>query len=81
VDFLPGFSNKECFMSSYPRWRFHKTQMPEGKIVTSAEADKALGAGWVDSPADFETKQKPAPSAAARPAAKPSAAKPVQAAT
>lgn len=39
----------------WPRWRYHKELKPEGKIVHSAAENEALGAGWVDSPTQFET--------------------------
>lgn len=42
----------------YPSWRYHPT---EGKrIVESEEADKALGAGWQDSPPTPEEQMKAA---------------------
>lgn len=40
----------------YPKWKYseHKEHpFYEGKIVHSQEQEKALGAGWHDSPADF----------------------------
>ncbi len=40
--------------AGFPRWRYHKELLPEGKIVRSAVENKELGAGWVDSPAGFE---------------------------
>lgn len=39
---------------NYPVWRFHKEKCADGKIVFSAEEDKALGLGWVSSPALFD---------------------------
>lgn len=39
---------------SFPRWRYHKKLKPEGIIVQTLEQNEALGAGWVDSPAEFE---------------------------
>ena len=44
---------------SWPRWRYHKELLPEGKIVKSAAENEKLGKGWVDSPADFESKPEP----------------------
>jgi hypothetical protein len=36
----------------YPSWRYHPEH--EARIVASEEAEKALGAGWVHSPADIK---------------------------
>lgn len=38
----------------WPRWRYHKEK--DALIVHSDEQNKALGAGWADSPAEFEEK-------------------------
>jgi hypothetical protein len=56
---------------SYPIWKFHAKKNPEGLIVRSEAEDKALGDGWVESPAQFEkasapevkTESKPEPKA------------------
>lgn len=40
----------------YPSWRYHKTKEPV--IVHSAEDEKALGKGWADTPAKFESDKK-----------------------
>jgi hypothetical protein len=37
---------------SYPKWLYHPTK--EAVIVTDEAAHKALGAGWVESPADVK---------------------------
>ena len=34
--------------TKYPCQRYHKELAPEGRTVTSPEAEAALGAGWVD---------------------------------
>lgn len=36
----------------FPKWKYHASE--EARIVKSAEAEAALGAGWVDSPAEVE---------------------------
>ncbi len=41
-------------MKSYPIWKYHKEQLPEGKIFYSHEAFEAAGSGWVDSPSGLE---------------------------
>jgi hypothetical protein len=46
-------SKKEA---GWPRWRYHKTECPDGKIVQSQEQNNELekrAKGWVDTPADF----------------------------
>lgn len=43
---------------TYPVWRFHKTKLPDGKIVYSEAEDEALGPGWVDSPAKFDVEEE-----------------------
>lgn len=43
----------------FPAWRYHKEQ--SSKIVQSAEEEKALGAGWYDSPAFNEPVAPPPP--------------------
>lgn len=40
--------------TAWPRWRYHKTLRPDGKIVRSFEENEELGLGWVDSPAQFD---------------------------
>lgn len=45
---------------NYPVWRFHKEKCLEGKIIRSLEEDKALGSGWVDSPAKYSFVEQPA---------------------
>lgn len=37
---------------SYPKWKYHAEK--SAVVVDSAEAEKALGDGWAESPADFE---------------------------
>jgi hypothetical protein len=37
---------------SYPKWKYHKTE--SAKVVRSEAEEKALGAGWAESPAEFE---------------------------
>ena len=39
-------------MSSYPKWLYHPTK--EAVVVQDEAAHKALGAGWVESPADVK---------------------------
>ena len=39
---------------SYPIWKYHKEKLPEGKIFYSHEEFLKVGAGWVDSPNDFD---------------------------
>lgn len=36
----------------FPKWKYHPEQ-PAGVVVNDADAEQKLGAGWVDSPADF----------------------------
>ena len=36
----------------YPKWKYHRTQ--PAVIVKDPQAEAELGAGWADSPADFE---------------------------
>lgn len=60
----------------YPIWKFHKEKSPEGLIVQSHAEYLALGAGWVESPADFDklaaaSVQDPVESAALAPVATP----------
>lgn len=38
----------------YPKWKYHATKAPE--VVGSEEEEKALGEGWGESPAEFESK-------------------------
>lgn len=38
-------------MADYPSYRYHATEEP--RIVQDADEEKALGAGWADSPAAF----------------------------
>lgn len=35
----------------YPKWKYHPEK--EARIVPHAEAEKALGEGWFDSPAHY----------------------------
>ena len=37
----------------FPRWRYHSNESA-GRIVRSAEEDKALGPGWFDSPSEIK---------------------------
>lgn len=39
-------------MSSYPKWLYHPTK--EATVVPDEAAYKALGQGWVESPADVK---------------------------
>lgn len=45
-------------MSSYPKWLYHPTQA--ACVVSDEAAHKALGAGWVESPADVKRPVAPA---------------------
>lgn len=45
-------------MSNYPKWKYHAEK--PAVIVQSEEAEKALGAGWVESPADLKKQEAPA---------------------
>lgn len=38
---------------AFPKWKYHADQ--GARVVESKEAEEALGAGWVDSPADLPT--------------------------
>lgn len=40
-------------MAAYPKWLYHPTKAPA--LVQDEAAHKALGAGWVESPADVKT--------------------------
>jgi len=46
---------------SWPSWRYHKEIKPEGKIVRSDAEFEALGPGWVDTPAKFESEPQEEP--------------------
>ena len=48
-------------MASYPKWLYHHSK--PATLVADEAAHKALGAGWVESPADVkaETDEKPHP--------------------
>lgn len=37
---------------SFPKWLYHATQ--EAVVVSDEAAEKALGPGWVESPADVK---------------------------
>lgn len=39
-------------MKHFPSWRYHKDK--EAVIIHSEAEEKALGAGWVESPADVD---------------------------
>lgn len=41
--YVPGYANNE-----YPKWKYHAFEVPV--IVKDADAENALGDGWVDSP-------------------------------
>ena len=49
-------------MASYPKWLYHPKQAPV--VVSDEAAHKALGAGWVESPADFPAEPEVKPEAA-----------------
>ncbi len=42
----------------YPTWRYNKEKCPEGLVVHSSAEEKALGEGWVDTPAKFSEDSK-----------------------
>lgn len=42
----------------YPAMRYHNTLAPEGRVISSPEAEAALGDGWVDTPAAFDPAYK-----------------------
>jgi hypothetical protein len=44
-------------MSSYPKWLYHPTREPT--VVADEAAHKALGPGWVESPADIHKAHAP----------------------
>jgi len=49
---------------AYPKWKYHATK--PAVIVADQAAEKALGEGWGESPAEFEKKAAaPSPSAPA----------------
>lgn len=37
---------------SYPKWLYHREESPQ--VVNDPDEHEALGAGWEESPADFE---------------------------
>ena len=55
--------------NDYPKYLFHKTA-PTGLLVADEAAEKALGSGWVESPAEL-TKKQTAPAAPAAAEEKP----------
>lgn len=44
-------------MSDYPKWLYHAEH--EARIVRDSDAHKALGPGWVESPALIEKVKAP----------------------
>lgn len=44
-------------MSSFPKWLYHPNKPPV--VVEDEAAQKALGAGWVESPADAKAEPLP----------------------
>jgi hypothetical protein len=51
-------AEQEEAMIEFPKWKYHKNR--KAQLVKNAEEEEALGPGWADSPAAFQTK-KPAP--------------------
>lgn len=47
-----GGNHSRGMLMSYPKWLYHSTQ--EARIAPDEAAHKALGAGWVESPADVK---------------------------
>lgn len=45
----------------FPRIKYHATIAPDGIRVRDAEHEKRLGAGWVETPADFGKEAEPEP--------------------
>lgn len=43
--------------ASYPKWLYHPSK--EAVVVQDEEAHKALGAGWVESPAEYRKAPPP----------------------
>jgi hypothetical protein len=52
-------------MSSYPKWLYHYSK--PATVVPDEAAHKALGAGWVESPADTKPEAPPEPKPATEP--------------
>jgi hypothetical protein len=48
---------EEEAMIEFPKWKYHKDG--KAQLVKSAEEEEALGPGWADSPAAFQTKPAP----------------------
>ena len=44
-------------MEHFPSWRYHRDKEPV--LVKNHEEEKALGSGWVDSPAKFKDHSLP----------------------
>lgn len=47
-------------VTPFPKWKYHAADAPEGVIVDDAEEESALGAGWVDNPAQIGIETAPA---------------------
>lgn len=56
-------------MASYPKWLYHPSK--PAVVVDGEAAHRALGAGWVESPADFRTEAAPQPAPHVEPAPEP----------
>lgn len=55
-------------MSAYPKWLYHHSK--PATVVPDEVAHKALGAGWVESPADVKPEAPEPPKAEPKPTKK-----------
>lgn len=49
----PPYLEVQVMSQIFPTWVYHESKAPEGVIVNDENELKALGSGWVDSPAKF----------------------------